>query len=157
VAGSAGAEPVLLYLQADILHRLGRPHESAVVRERARHADPAYVFPSRLEELVLLSKGVQAGPNDAHAPYYLGNLLYDRRRYSEAIMMWERAVALGPSFATPWRNLGIGCFNVLHNPVRALQAFTKALAAAPCDARILDEYDQLLKRTGQPRRQCSAR
>jgi tetratricopeptide (TPR) repeat protein len=63
-------------------------------------------------------------------------------------MMWERAVALEPSFATPWRNLGIGYFNVLHDPVHAMQAFGKARAAAPRDARILYEYDQLLKRTG---------
>ena len=145
---TAGAEPMLLYQHADILQRLGRSRESSAVRERARHADPAYVFPSRLEELVLLSKAVQADPNDPHAPYYLGNLLYDRRRYSEAIMMWERAVALDPYFATPWRNLGLGYFNVLHDPALALQAFAKARAAAPCDARILYEYDQLLKRTG---------
>jgi tetratricopeptide (TPR) repeat protein len=101
-------------------------NESAAVRERARHADPAYVFPRRLEELVLLSKAVQADPGDAHAPYYLGNLLYDRRRYSEAIQMWERSVALEPSFATPWRNLGIGYFNVLQDSVRALQAFSQS-------------------------------
>jgi tetratricopeptide (TPR) repeat protein len=145
----AGVEPLLLYLQADILRRLGRSHLSAAVRERARSADPACVFPSRLEEFVLLSKAVQADPNDAHAPYYLGNLLYDRRRYSDAIVMWERAVALDPSFATPWRNLGIGYFNVLHDPVGALQAFANARGAAPSDARVLYEYDQLLKRTGQ--------
>jgi tetratricopeptide (TPR) repeat protein len=145
---TTGAEPVLLYLQADILDRLGRPSEGAAIRERARHADPAYVFPSRLEELVLLSKVAQADSHDAHAPYYLGNLLYDRRRYSEAIMMSERAVALEPSFATPWRNLGIGYFNVLHDPVRALQAFVKARAAAPSDARIFFEYDQLRTRVG---------
>jgi tetratricopeptide (TPR) repeat protein len=145
---TAGAEPLLEYLQADILDRLGRSHESAAAHERARHADAAYVFPSRLEELVLLSKAVQADPGDPHSPYYLGNLLYDRRRYSEAIAMWEGAVALEPSFATPWRNLGIGYFNVLHDPARALQAFIKARAAAPYDARILYEYDQLLRRTG---------
>jgi tetratricopeptide (TPR) repeat protein len=145
---TAGAEPVLLYLRAEILHRLGRHGESADLRELARHADPACVFPSRLEELVLLSKTVEADPDDPHAPYYLGNLLYDRRRYSEAITMWERAVALEPSFATPWRNLGIGYFNVLHDPDRALQAFAEARAASPRDARILYEYDQLLKRTG---------
>jgi tetratricopeptide (TPR) repeat protein len=145
---TGGAQPMLLYLQADILDHLGRPCESAAVRERARHADPACVFPSRLEELVLLTKAIQADPGDPHAPYYLGNLLYDRRRYSEAIMMWERAVALEPSFATPWRNLGIGYFNVLRDPARALQAFGKARAVAPSDARILYEHDQLLKRSG---------
>jgi tetratricopeptide (TPR) repeat protein len=142
------AESVLLYLHADILQRLDRPSESAAVRERARHADPAYVFPSRLDEFVLLSEAVEADPGDPHAPYYLGNFLYDRRRYSEAIAMWEGAAALKPSFATPWRNLGIGYFNVLHDSVRALQAFANARTAAPSDARILYEYDQLLRRTG---------
>ncbi len=145
---TGGVEPVLLYLQANILDRLGRPFEGDAVRQRARHADPALVFPSRLEEFVLLNKTVQADSGDPHAPYYLGNLLYDRRRYCEAIMMWERAVALEPSFATPWRNLGIGYFNVLHDPVRALQAFANARAAATRDARILYEHDQLLTRTG---------
>jgi tetratricopeptide (TPR) repeat protein len=145
---TAGAGPTLLYLQAAILSRLGLASESDAVRERARRADPVYIFPSRLEELVLLGKAVEADPGDAHAPYYLGNLLYDRRRYSEAIEMWERSVELAPSFATPWRNLGIGYFNTLHDSLRAMQAFAKARATAPCDARILYEYDQLLKRTG---------
>ena len=148
--GTAGdAEPLLLYLHADILDRLGRPGEGAAVREAVRHTDPADVFPNRLEELVLLGKVVQANPDDSYAPYYLGNLLYDRRRYSEAVTMWERAVALEPSFATPWRNLGIAYFNVLHDPIRAFHAFAKARATAPGDARILYEYDQLLKRTGR--------
>jgi len=162
---TAGAEPPLLYLQADILYSLGRSRESAAVRERARQADPAYVFPSRLEELVLLTATVQADPADPHAPYYLGNLLYDRRRYSEAIAMWERAVALEPSFATPWRNLGIGYFNVLRDPARALQAFAKARTAAPCDARIFlrirstHEAHRLSphRSTGQSRSQRSPR
>ena len=145
---TTGVEPMLLYLQADILHRLGRPHDSSAVRERTRHANPALVFPRRIEEFTLLRKAVQADPGDAHAPYYFGNLLYDRRRYCEAIKMWERAVALDPSFATPRRNLGIGYFNVLHDPGHALEAFARARAAAPSDARILYEYDQLLKRTG---------
>jgi tetratricopeptide (TPR) repeat protein len=145
---TSGAEPVLLYLRADIFQLLGRQHESSAAREHARRADPIYVFPRRLEELVLLGKAVEANPNDAHAPYYLGNLLYDRRRYSEAIKMWEHASALDPSFATPWRNLGIGYFNVLQDSARALQAFAKAHASAPSDARVLYEYDQLLKRTG---------
>lgn len=78
------------------------------------------------------------------------HLLYDRRRYSEAITMWERAVALEPSFATAWRNLGIGYFNVFHDSLRSLNAFGNARAAAPRDARVLYEYDQLLKRTGHP-------
>ncbi len=147
--GTTGtAEPMLLYLQAEILDRLGRSADGAKAREHARKISPFGVFPNRIEELVLLRKEVDANPNDPHAPYYLGNLLYDRRRYAEGIAMWESTAALEPSFATVWRNLGIGYFNALHNPARAVQAFVKARSAAPSDARILYEYDQLMKRTG---------
>ena len=53
-----------------------------------RHAaalPPDYCFPSRLEEIGILESAMRANPEDARAPYYLGNLLYDRRRHEEAI------------------------------------------------------------------------
>ena len=40
---------------------------------------PNYVFPFRLEEVKVLQAAMQANPADARAPYYLGNLLYDRQ------------------------------------------------------------------------------
>ncbi len=38
-------------------------------------------------------------PNDARAPYYLGNLFYARRRHEDAIAVWERAAQLDPTFS----------------------------------------------------------
>jgi tetratricopeptide (TPR) repeat protein len=145
-----GTAPLLLYVKADILHRLGREEESSHAYRLAAAADPIYVFPSRLEEMLLLQRGIARNPRDARAPYYLGNLLYDRRRYQEAIAQWERATSLDPSFPTAWRNLGFGYFNVLHDDSRALSAFEHAHRLAPADARILYEQDQLLRRTGAP-------
>jgi len=37
-------------------------------------------------------------PQDARAPYYYGNLLYDKRRYEDAIGAWRRAARLDPTF-----------------------------------------------------------
>jgi tetratricopeptide (TPR) repeat protein len=127
-----GSVPILLYLQ-------GRYAEAA-------QAPPDYCFPSRLEELLVLQ---QAPPGDACAQYYLGNLLYDRRRYHEAIACWQRSVELDPAFSIAWRNLGIGCFNVLGKPADARQAFDRAFLANPNDARLLYERDQLWKRIGE--------
>ncbi len=127
---------------------------SVVKRRDGRHmteamvADPAWVFPSRLEEMLLLEEARDRRPDDARARYYLGNLLYDRRRHEEAIVLWEAAAALEPSFATVWRNLGFGYYNVRRDPRGALDAFAHARECAPSDARILYEQDQLLKRTG---------
>ncbi len=147
-SGPDGGATMRLYLKADLLRRLGRASDAAAAWKQAAAADSTYVFPNRLAEMLLLETAIRENPIDARAPYYLGNLLYDRRRHEEAIAIWERAARLDPGFAITWRNLGFACFNVLHDAGRARQAFEKARELAPQDARILYEQDQLLKRTG---------
>jgi tetratricopeptide (TPR) repeat protein len=144
-----GSTPMLLYLRAQVLDQLRREQESVRVRREAAIADPAYVFPSRIEEMLLLEEAIRKNPQDARAPYYLGNLLYDRRRHREGIAQWERSTALDPGFPTAWRNLGFGYFNILHDPARAREAFARARQLSPADARIFYEQDQLAKRTGE--------
>jgi tetratricopeptide (TPR) repeat protein len=95
-----------------------------------------------------LQSGIATNPADARAPYYLGNFLYDRQRHRDAIERWERAAALDGGFPTVWRNLGIACYNVEHDASKAREAFRRARIAAPGDARILYEEDQLRKRLG---------
>jgi tetratricopeptide (TPR) repeat protein len=67
----------------------------------------------------------------------------------EAIKLWERSAELDRSYSVVWRNLGIGYFNVLHNPKNARAAYAKAFAANPNDGRLLFERDQLWKRLGE--------
>jgi len=143
------ARALSLYAKANVLLRLGRTEEADVAYHEASHADPAYVFPSRLKEMLLLEETLRLHPKDAKAHYYLGNFLYDRKRHREAITHWERSAEIDPEFPTVWRNLGFGYFNVLHKTEKALDAFRRARTLAPEDARILFEYDQLLKRTGE--------
>jgi len=90
-----------------------------------------------------------ANPADARAPYYLGNLLYDRRRHREALILWERAARLDPGNSIAHRNIGIGAFNILGDVARARAAYDAAVAAAPDDARLRYERDQLWKRVGE--------
>ena len=148
--GPDGAETLRLYLLASTLKHLGHAEQSATVYQQAAASNPAYVFPSRLEELLLLEEVMRQNADDARAPYYLGNLLYDRRRHREAIALWEQAVALDAHFPTAWRNLAFGYFNVLGEAARARTAFARARACSPADARLLFEQDQLLKRTREP-------
>src|SRR5580698_2981088 len=143
-----GTTAILLYAKAHVLGKLGDQPGSSAAFQRAAAADSDYVFPSRLEEMLLLEEAIRANPNDARAPYYLGNLLYDRKRREEAIAQWERATEIDPNFPTAWRNLGFGYFNVMRDAKRATEAFVRARKLAPEDARILFEQDQLLKRTG---------
>jgi tetratricopeptide (TPR) repeat protein len=140
--------PMLHYTLAWLEWRRGDPAAAERQRRAAAAAEPDHAFPARLEEIAVLEWAVAQGPRDPRAPYYLGNLLYDRRRYHDAIALWRRAAHLDPAFPTVHRNLGIAEFNVLRRPGRALAAYRRAFRADATDARVLYELDQLRKRLG---------
>ncbi|HEY6057666.1 MAG TPA: DUF5107 domain-containing protein, partial [Candidatus Limnocylindrales bacterium] len=151
-------EPLLPATDQDPVHPLvhyylGWLHRRSGDGERAdRHARLARrmpadrCFPARLEEIAILEHAIARDPGDARALHYLGNLLYDRRRYREAIACWEHARDLDPTFPTTLRNLGIAEFNVRRRPHRAHARYEAAFAADPTDGRVLYELDQLEKR-----------
>ncbi len=113
------------------------------------HGSPDWVFPNRLEEILVLEAAIARDPNDWLAPYLLGNLFYDRKRYEEAIQLWEASAVLNPDYSVVWRNLGIAYHNVLGDIGKAESAYSRARNADPGDARLLYEQDQLWKRAGK--------
>jgi tetratricopeptide (TPR) repeat protein len=145
---SWGAEPLVDYTLGWLYEKIGDKKAALLYFKQAAASQPDYCFPSRLEEIAILEAAMAANPRDARAPYYLGNLLYDRRRHEEAVRLWEKSVKLDSSFSIAWRNLGIGSFNVLKNSAKARAAYEKAYKANPRDARLLYERDQLWKRLG---------
>ncbi|MGA2694315.1 MAG: DUF5107 domain-containing protein, partial [Opitutaceae bacterium] len=93
---SLGTAPLIHYYRAWICHQLRDFRAERRHLASATKADPAYCFPARLEEIAILQHAIEESPSDARAPFYLGNLLYDRRRHTEAILKWEQAVKLDP-------------------------------------------------------------
>jgi len=148
-AAADGTAPLVSYYRAWLAHQLGDAKSVATHLAAAASAAPDYCFPARLEEIAILQFALAANPRDARAPFYLGNLFYDRRRHQEAIKLWERAVRLEPTNAVAWRNLGIAYFNILGQPAKARRAYEAAFRANPADARLLYERDQLWKRLGE--------
>jgi len=145
---SWGALPIVYYTLGWLEQRRGNKTEALNYFQRAATLSPDYCFPSRLEEIAILESATRSNPKDGRAPYYLGNLLYDRRRHKEAICLWERSAKLDGNFSIVWRNLGIGYFNILKDPATARAAYERAFRANPRDARLLFERDQLWKRLG---------
>jgi len=143
-----GSVPILLYAIGYFHERWGDSAAAKISYAQASAATPDYCFPNRLEEMRFLQAALVANPEDARAAYYLGNLFYDRRRHRVAISQWERSARFSPAFSIVWRNLGIAYFNVLGDAERARAAFDSAFQAAPADARVLYERDQLWKRIG---------
>jgi tetratricopeptide (TPR) repeat protein len=147
-AQNLGAAPLTEYTLGWLWQKFGDRKKALKHFKHAAALPTDYCFPSRLEEIAVFESAMRANPKDPRAPYYLGNLLYDRRRHEEAIRLWEQSARLDPDFSIVWRNLGIGYFNIRRAPAKARAAYDKAFRAAPGDARLLYERDQLWKRLG---------
>ncbi|WP_202795991.1 DUF5107 domain-containing protein [Opitutus terrae] len=146
---SWGAGPLIHYTLGWLHERRGDAAAARQARQRAMGKTADYCFPARLEEIAVLEAASRANQRDARARYYLGNLLYARRRHDEAVALWETSARLDPSFAIVWRNLGLAYHNALGAPAKARQAYARALQLAPDDARVLLERDQLAKRQAE--------
>lgn len=107
---------------------------------------PDFVFPNKIEDVLVFQKATELNPHDAQAFYYLGNYWFDKRQYREAIECWERSVSINNRFPTAHRNLAIAYYNKHRDAEKALQSMEKAFSLDRTDARILMELDQLYKR-----------
>ena len=143
-----GSAPLLAYTAAWITGLSGDTAARHHHLVAAKKASPDHCFPARLEEILVLEAALAADARDGRAALYLGHLLYDRRRHAEAIEHWRAATRHDPKNAVAWRCLGLGAFNILGKPALARAVYEKAFAAAPADARLLYERDQLWKRLG---------
>jgi tetratricopeptide (TPR) repeat protein len=144
-----GLEPLFYYYQAWLLDILNQTESAHEARRQASVSDASYCFPHTRHDDVVLTQALLANKSDPRANSLRGNLLYDRRRYQEAIALWETAVLSDPTDYVSWRNLAVGIFNAYGDASRALDCYSKALRASPCDGRLLYEFDQLAKRIGQ--------
>ena len=140
--------PMTFYYMGWALNLAGKDTKS-VFEKAASHA-PEYCFPNRLEAIMALECAQTVNPTNAKAPYYLGNLWYDKRQYKEAISCWEKSAEIDDKFPTVLRNLSLAYFNKLNQEEKALVILEKAFALDTTDARILMELDQLYKRICRP-------
>ncbi|MEC5186051.1 tetratricopeptide (TPR) repeat protein [Cryobacterium sp. MP_3.1] len=149
--GQVQVAPLAHYHRARLLDAAGRTDDAASARQDARAADARHCLPSRLADVAALEAALRADGTDARAAVLLGSWYYDKKRYTDAITVWQSAAAHAPdaqAAALVHRNLGIAAYNVQRDPAAALEHFQSAVGHAPQDAKLLYEYDQLLARTG---------
>jgi tetratricopeptide (TPR) repeat protein len=142
----AAPDPLVAYHLAYFSQQAGDAGQARAYAQQGAATPLATHFPNQLEDIAALQLATDLNPADAHAPYLLGNLWYDKRQYAEAIAAWELAAARDPTFPTAWRNLGIAYFNKQQNAEKALTCFEKAYALDLTDARVLMELAQLCRR-----------
>lgn len=103
-------------------------------------ATPAYCFPSRLEDLTVLTQAAAAAPQDWVARLLLGTVLAGLGRNDEALANWQTAASLCSTDATLCRNIGLGLTLCQKQPAEALSWYDRAIANTPGD------YHQYLER-----------
>jgi tetratricopeptide (TPR) repeat protein len=141
--------PLIYYDLGYLAVRAQQPGEASKYFHLAAQMPADYVFPFRLEEVKVLEAAMQANPADARAPYYLGNLLYDRQP-SAAIKMWEKSAAIDGSFALVHRNLAQAYQQAQNDTPKAIAAMERAVELDSSDARQRFELDMLYEAGNVP-------
>lgn len=142
------SNPLTEYYKGYAQYNAGNINEAKNCYVKAELMDSDYVFPNTVEEMLMLENAVFVLGDAPMASYYLGNLLYDKKQYEKATECWEKAVALKPDFAMPYRNLSIAYYNKQKNIPKALESIKKACELEPDNSRFLLELDQLSAKAG---------
>ena len=137
--------PMLYYYEA--YYRGKRGEDAEELLKRAEASSPDYCFPNKLEDVAVLEDAAAKGCT-RKAPYYLGNLFYDKLQWEKALELWERSAAEDPDFATVHRNLALAYYNKKQDGQRAREELERAFALNPADVRVFLELDQLYKKLG---------
>jgi len=140
--GQDRVNPLIDYDLGYLAMQSGQPGEATRYFHLAAQMPTDYVFPFRLEEVKVLEAAMQANPGDARAPYYLGNLLYDRQP-DVAIKVWEKSAAIDSSFSLVHRNLALGYEQSQNDTPKAIASMERAVGLDPNNARLRFELDFL--------------
>ena len=150
--------PMFAYFKAYALAEKGAAAAAKKAYEAAAAMCGDYCFPSRLEELAVLTRAASSAPA-ANTYYYLGEILWNLDRKDDALASWKNAVAHKADHALALRCLGFG----LSHPgtyftntgvstdfpsFEAYGYYTKAIEADPENFRTLEEADKLAAKLG---------
>jgi tetratricopeptide (TPR) repeat protein len=143
--------PMAYYYLGYFAEQLGQAAKASDYYKLALSQPPDYVFPFEAEVIDVLRDALKVYPRDAHASYYLGNLLYDWQP-EEATRLWEDSAALNSAFAIVHRNLAIAYAHQKPTPDlnRAIAELEKAVSLNHKYALHFAELDELYEQAGTP-------
>lgn len=134
------AQPMLFYAIGYYKYLCGE--DGAEEYKKGSAANVGATFPVRKEEMRIL-EGVIAKTNDKKAKMLLGCLIYNKRHYEKAALLWEEC--------DDWisvRNLAIAYFSHLNRKDEALPLMKKALTLSPESEQLVYETVVLMDKLG---------
>ncbi|MHB8866926.1 MAG: DUF5107 domain-containing protein, partial [Pirellulaceae bacterium] len=152
----ASVYPLVHYYLGYLHQQLGDGDTARICFERAAQMPVDYCFPFRLETIDVLKAALAVHSTDAHAEYFLGNLLFDLQP-DTAVEHWERSRSLDQSLAIVHRNLGWAYHRVREDLPKAISSYEQALSCDQLEPRLLLELDQLYEQANvAPARRSAA-
>jgi tetratricopeptide (TPR) repeat protein len=103
-----------------------------------------YVFPSRAEDIQVLTAALNANPQDASAHYLLGTAYFSKGLEDPALDEWDQARKLNPRIPALHASLGRALLHAKNNPEQALTAFQEGLRTDPHNVALYTGIDQAL-------------
>jgi len=146
---AAKVTPLANYYLGYFAQKLSQPEIAAKDFRLAAQGPVDYVFPFQMEMIPVLEAAMAADPADAHAPYYLGDLLYDGQP-SRAVELWKKSASLNADFPVVYRNLALAARVEKHDSDsrdRARSYLEKAVSMGG-NAMALDDLDRLYEEDG---------
>ncbi|NLK27584.1 MAG: DUF5107 domain-containing protein [Clostridiales bacterium] len=141
-------KPMLKYYEGYYYDKLGLDREAEQALQQAMQRSPYCTFPNKLEDILVLEHAIQKNSQDPKAPYYLGNLYYDKKQYSLARELWEKSVTIDDTYPTALRNLSLLYYNRYDEKEKAKDALERAFHLDTTDSRVFLELEQLYKKLG---------
>ncbi|HKU28720.1 MAG TPA: DUF5107 domain-containing protein, partial [Candidatus Sulfotelmatobacter sp.] len=140
--------PLVAYYRGYCREKLGQP--GADEFKTAAKLSASYVFPSRAEDLQVLSAALKSSPEDASAHYLLGTLYFSKGIADRALNEWEQARKMNPRIPVLHASLGRALLYVKRNPEQALNVFEEGLQADPGNVDLYTGMDQALSILQRP-------
>ena len=140
--------PMVAYFRGYCRQKLGQ--SGADDFTAAAKLSTAYVFPSRAEELEVLTAAQSFNSQDASAHYLMGTFYFSRGLTDSAVSEWEQARKINPQIPVLHASLGRALLHAGDNPERALNVFQEGLRSDPKNIELYTGIDQALSILQRP-------
>jgi tetratricopeptide (TPR) repeat protein len=144
--------PLVAYYRGYCRQKLGQ--SGAGDFSAAARLSTDYVFPSRLEDMEVLTAASKANPQDASAHYLLGTLYFAKGLTDEALAEWDQARQENPHIPVLHASLGRALLHAKNDPEQALGVFQEGLSTDPNNIALYTGIDQamsIVRRSPQER------
>jgi tetratricopeptide (TPR) repeat protein len=140
--------PLVAYYRGYCHEKLGQ--SGAADFSAAGKLSMDYVFPSRAEDIEVLTAALKADPKDANAHYLLGTLYFSKGLTDQALLAWDRARKVNSQIPVLHASLGRALLHAKDDPQSALQVFQEGLRTDPHNITLYTGIDQALSILRRP-------